>query len=242
MKDIWRELEGNVSVYHSFVVFFSDRHSITLRKILFFSEHLQELSLIRCSHCVSSGAGSKLPSISWSAVTCLPYGTPGSPLIPKSQLSITGSIPSPCPGDVRWRILQGTGGLQAANRCLPAKPPRGSYYCISCRNWLLAPVLIPIPSALLAHCSPWTLEHGNAVHLKEMSHFCSPIFSSWQFLSICVNHWSFFLANSASKRRLRTAHTLRGIIQKSKQDKGLSFFSWLYESLQRITTVQMHFK
>jgi len=50
--------------------------------------------------------------------------------------------------------------------------------CISCRSWLPAPVLIPIPYALLAHCSPWTLENGNAVHLKEMSHFYTPIFSS----------------------------------------------------------------
>lgn len=37
MKYIWRELgEGNLSVYHSFA-FFSDRRSVTLRKILFLS-------------------------------------------------------------------------------------------------------------------------------------------------------------------------------------------------------------
>lgn len=112
--------------------------------------------------------------------------------------------------------------------CEPLPPSTASerqplLVCVSGRSWLPA-LLIPIPYALLAHCSPWTLENGNAAHLKEMSHFCIHVFSSWQFLSACVNQWSTFLANSASKCRLRTARTLRGIIQKSKQDKGLSSF------------------
>lgn len=152
MKYIWRELRGLEKAISLFTIFFLF--------FLFLSECLQELSSICCSHWVSSEAGCQLTSISWSEIySYLPYGTPSSPLTPKSQLSRNGSLFSPCPGDVRWQILGSMRELQAMNHYLIAKPPKDSHYCFAFRAQagVLCLLLFPSPvhfwhTAHLRHC------------------------------------------------------------------------------------------
>lgn len=149
MKYIWRELgEGDLSVCHSFA-FFSDRHSITLRKILLLSECLQELSLVCCSHWVSSGAGCQLTSISWSAVLSH-MGLLAYLSYQNISSAVVAAFPYPCPEDVRWQIPGGTEELQAVNHNLPAKPLRGSHYWFAFHAEVGFLLLFSFPSPM--HC------------------------------------------------------------------------------------------
>lgn len=120
-----------------------------------------------------------------SSTLLLPYRAPGSPLMLKSQLSLSGSVPCPSPRDVSCRIPGDTGEFTAVNHCLSEMSLRGSHCWFEFHEEIsfLLQSLFPSSSTLL------TLNTGNLKHCSFEWNKCLALSRHSSFLagSFCLH-------------------------------------------------------